>query len=188
MLQGLEVLHHRQHEILIMLRVFHSAPAPTTVRINIDGNAPIDRTPYETHGLGPGRTVRPQYPQRMCQTSRVRRPTVPGGPPNPATRARRVRAGGEEVEAPPHSVASAPRVAPYDLTRLGRMRPGAVRSTRGDSGRPPGSPRTAPLVPPSTRGAGLYPRQRIEECRSTDAPILRQVLPERATCMTVPKQ
>ena len=56
MLWAPELLHHRQREILIMLRVFHSELAPTTVRINIDGNAPIDRTPYETHGLGPGRT------------------------------------------------------------------------------------------------------------------------------------
>lgn len=80
--------------------------------------------------------------KRIRQTSRSRRHTVPGWADEAVTRARRVRVGGEEVEAPPHSVASAPRVAPHDLTRLGRMRPGAVRSTREDSGRPPESSRT----------------------------------------------
>jgi hypothetical protein len=42
-----EVLQGRAPEILISLRVFHSAPVPTTVRIIVNGNAPIDWPQYQ---------------------------------------------------------------------------------------------------------------------------------------------
>ena len=75
------VLRAAQHDILILLRVFHSARTPTTVRINVDGNAPIDRTKYPerapTRRRSPVQRASQQNPERTMQTSRSLRAPSP---------------------------------------------------------------------------------------------------------------
>jgi hypothetical protein len=145
------------------------------------GPGPITRTTHARHVRAPPQHSTPS----TSWTSRTSRRTVPGWVGRSVTRTHRVRAGGEEVEAPPHSVASAPREAPYDLTRPGKgLRPGAVRSTRGDSGRPPESPRTAPRHPRTVQRRGPRSAATDRRDRCTGKPPTGRYC-QRATCMTV---
>ena len=71
-----ELLREGYGKILILLRVFHSEPPPTTVRINVDGNAPIDPAQYSgrvDHDPPPGLKNRkcstaPTRPHGLCRT------------------------------------------------------------------------------------------------------------------------
>src|SRR5690606_1741441 len=103
--------------ILISLRVFSKRPTPTTVRINVDGNAPIDRTRCSIPAdIGTDHTTTPELAQHGERDGTFPRLVAPA-----VTRARRARAdprgGGGTATL---SVGPAPRVAPYGLTRTGK--------------------------------------------------------------------
>ena len=118
-----------------------SGSSPVGTLPSTQRNTRHDREAAAARSKSPTKLDKPGAPH--APRDHTARPTPSRYVGRTVTRARRARAGGEEVEAPPHSVASAPRSAAHRPGReLGRIRPGTVRSTRGDSGRPPGSPRT----------------------------------------------
>jgi len=140
-----------------------SGSSPVGTLPSTPRNTRHDREAAAARSRSPTKLDKPGAPH--APRDHTARPTPSRYVGRTVTRARRARAGGEEVEAPPHSVASAPRSAAYRPGReLGRIRPGTVRSTRGDSGRPPGSPRTGRrdqlVVPLSRPTASATPAER----------------------------